>query len=150
MISLDQVRLLEQKVEGMLALFSRLKSEKSALEKENGELKTELETLKAKCGRFEQDEAKLEQGILSVLNRLNDMEDAVQNVMDSSAVKPAKPEVSVHETTRDKTHPPFPNRKPAHSLIYSDGYPYYKHTGNIIQHSGKRKRQLFGRAAFTI
>lgn len=98
MISLDQVRLLEQKVEGMLALFSRLKSEKSALEKENGELKTELETLKAKCGRFEQDEAKLEQGILSVLNRLNDMEDAVQNVMDSSAVKPAKPEVSVHET----------------------------------------------------
>ena len=98
MISLDQVRLLEQKVEGMLALFSRLKSEKSALEKENGELKTELETLKAKCGRFEQDEAKLEQGILSVLNRLNDMEDAVQNVMDSSAVKPAEPEVSVHET----------------------------------------------------
>lgn len=98
MISLDQVRLLEQKVEGMLALFSRLKSEKSALEKENGELKTELETLKAKCGRFEQDEAKLEQGILSVLNRLNDMEDAVQNVMDSSAVKSVEPEVSVHET----------------------------------------------------
>ena len=98
MISLDQVRLLEQKVEGMLALFSRLKSEKSALEKENGELKAELETLKAKCGRFEQDEAKLEQGILSVLNRLNDMEDAVQNVMDSSAVKSVEPEVSVHET----------------------------------------------------
>jgi len=98
MISLDQVRLLEQKVEGMLALFSRLKSEKSALEKENGELKTELETLKAKCGRFEQDEAKLEQGILSVLNRLNDMEDAVQNVMDSSAVKSVEPEVSVQET----------------------------------------------------
>ena len=98
MISLDQVRLLEQKVEGMLALFSRLKSEKAALEKENGELKAELETLKAKCGRFEQDEAKLEQGILSVLNRLNDMEDAVQNVMDSSAVKSVEPEVSVHET----------------------------------------------------
>lgn len=98
MISLDQVRLLEQKVEGMLALFSRLKSEKSALEKENGELKAELETLKAKCGRFEQDEAKLEQGILSVLNRLNDMEDAVQNVMDSPAVKPAEPEISVQET----------------------------------------------------
>lgn len=98
MISLDQVRLLEQKVEGMLALFSRLKSEKSALEKENGELKAELETLKAKCGRFEQDEAKLEQGILSVLNRLNDMEDAVQNVMDSSAVKSVEPEVSVQET----------------------------------------------------
>ena len=98
MISLDQVRLLEQKVEGMLALFSRLKSEKSALEKENGELKAELETLKAKCGRFEQDEAKLEQGILSVLNRLNDMEDAVQNVMDSSAVKSVELEVSVQET----------------------------------------------------
>lgn len=98
MISLDQVRLLEQKVESMLALFSRLKSEKSALEKENGELKAELETLKAKCGRFEQDEAKLEQGILSVLNRLNDMEDAVQNVMDSSAVKSVEPEVSVQET----------------------------------------------------
>lgn len=99
MISLDQVRLLEQKVEGMLALFSRLKSEKSALEKENGELKAELETLRAKCGRFEQDEAKLEQGILSVLNRLNDMEDAVQNVMDSPAVKSVDPEVFARETT---------------------------------------------------
>ena len=83
MISLNQIRLLEQKIESILDLLAVLQSEKAVLEKENAKLKAEVQELAAKCSRFEQDEEKIEQGILSVLNRLNNMEDAVQHVMES-------------------------------------------------------------------
>ena len=83
MISLNQIRLLEQKIESILDLLAVLQSEKAVLEKENAKLKAEVQELAVKCSRFEQDEEKIEQGILSVLNRLNNMEDAVQNVMKS-------------------------------------------------------------------
>ena len=82
MISLNQIRLLEQKIESILDLVSALQSEKAALESQNAKLKAEVQELAAKCSRFEQDEEKIEQGILSVLNRLNNMEDAVQHVME--------------------------------------------------------------------
>ena len=81
MISLNQIRLLEQKIESILDLVAVLQSEKAVLENQNAKLKAEVQELVAKCGRFEQDEEKIEQGILSVLNRLNNMEDAVQSVM---------------------------------------------------------------------
>jgi len=83
MISLNQIRLLEQKIESILDLVAVLQSEKAVLENQNAKLKAEVQELVAKCGRFEQDEEKIEQGILSVLNRLNNMEDAVQSVMQS-------------------------------------------------------------------
>ena len=83
MISLNQIRLLEQKIESILDLVSALQSEKAVLENQNAKLKAEVQELAAKCSRFEQDEEKIEQGILSVLNRLNNMEDAVQHVMES-------------------------------------------------------------------
>lgn len=83
MISLNQIRLLEQKIESILDLLAVLQSEKAVLEKENAKLKAEVQELAVKCSRFEQDEEKIEQGILSVLNRLNNMEDAVQHVMES-------------------------------------------------------------------
>ncbi|MGI5173387.1 hypothetical protein H0R92_07265 [Treponema sp. OMZ 840] len=82
MISLNQIQLLEQKVESVLQLVSQLQNEKSDLENQNADLKMQLQKITAKYEHFEQDGAKIEQGILSVLNRLNDMEDAVQLVLD--------------------------------------------------------------------
>jgi len=92
MISLNQIRLLEQRVESILQLVERLKNEKSVLEKENADLKSDSQRLYKKCADLEEAEGKIEEGILSVLNRLNDMEDAIQNASsDKEPVPPSQP-----------------------------------------------------------
>ncbi len=92
MISLNQIRLLEQRVESILQLVERLKNEKSVLEKENADLKSDSKRLYKKCADLEEAEGKIEEGILSVLNRLNDMEDAIQNASsDKEPVPPSQP-----------------------------------------------------------
>ena len=110
MISLNQIRLLEQKIESILDLVSALQIEKAALENQNTKLKAEVQELAAKCSRFEQDEEKIEQGILSVLNRLNNMEDAVQHVMESGRSN-AGNEITAH--TQQAVQPDPEHTQPA-------------------------------------
>ena len=62
MISLNQIRLLEQKIESILDLVSALQIEKAALENQNTKLKAEVQELAAKCSRFEQDEPPQQHG----------------------------------------------------------------------------------------
>lgn len=81
MISLEQIRILEQKVESALARLKELQNENAVLKHENTELKTQVNELNETCSRFEQEEGKIEQGILHVLNRLNTMEDTVQRTL---------------------------------------------------------------------
>ncbi|WP_314743918.1 cell division protein ZapB, partial [Treponema lecithinolyticum] len=81
MISLEQIRILEQKVESALARLKELQNENAVLKHENTELKTQVSELNETCSRFEQEEGKIEQGILHVLNRLNTMEDTVQRTL---------------------------------------------------------------------
>lgn len=78
MISLGQIKLLETKVESALQKIVELKDLNSQLMTENMDLQTEVELLQEQCTRFEQDEAKIEQGILGVLDRLNTVEDTVR------------------------------------------------------------------------
>lgn len=79
MISLDQVHLLEQKVEIAISRITTLNREKAALvercnklENQNGELRTQLSA-------FEQDQGRIEKGILSALDRLANMENTILN-----------------------------------------------------------------------
>ena len=103
MISLNQIRLLEQKIESILDLLAVLQSEKAVLEKENAKLKAEVQELAVKCSRFEQDEEKIEQGILSVesgrtsgsdeknAQRRQEAPQVVQERHEAGPAKPAAP-----------------------------------------------------------
>ena len=99
MISLEQSRILEQKVESALARLKELQNENAVLKHENTELKTQVSELNETCSRFEQEEGKIEQGILHVLNRLNTMEDTVQrtllsdNQVSQSKKEPVQPDI---------------------------------------------------------
>ncbi len=84
MISLEQIKLLEQKVEQALKKITELQNEKAQLACENEELKIEAELLKEELERLAQDEEKIEQGILSVLDKLNNVEDTIRQTQEPS------------------------------------------------------------------
>lgn len=87
MISVDQIYLLQQKVESAVQKIEQLKSENDALRTKCSELTNALSEKTELLSSFMADEKKIESGILSALNRLNSVENAL---LDSEAMTPAK------------------------------------------------------------
>lgn len=77
MISLEQIRLLEQKVEVAVSKIKQLNEENALLKKKCTDLEKEKEEVKSKLSIFEQDQVKIEQGIINALDRLNTVENSV-------------------------------------------------------------------------
>lgn len=93
MISLDQILLLQQKVESAVEKISQLQSEISQLNAENDALRTQCSELSNSLSekteqlshkmeliaKFEKDQKTIESGILKALDRLNVIENTVLN-----------------------------------------------------------------------
>ena len=86
MISLDQIQLLEQKVELAVKKISELqkendflRSEFSALKVKSDELQKTNVELQNKVTVFESDQPRIEQGIINALKYLDNVEDSVLN-----------------------------------------------------------------------
>lgn len=77
MISLDQIQLLGKKVESALIRIVELQNENAELQNKCAELETRNSELSRLVADFEQDQNTIEQGILSVLDRLNSIENTV-------------------------------------------------------------------------
>lgn len=77
MISLDQVLLLEQKVESAVAKIAQLQAENDALRSRCSELTNALSSKSEQLSSFESDQNKIENGILKALDRLNSIENSV-------------------------------------------------------------------------
>ena len=77
MISLDQIQMLERKVESAVAKIAALQELNSALRDKNTELEHTNTMLTQRISSFEADQGRIEQGILNALDRLNSMESAV-------------------------------------------------------------------------
>lgn len=80
MITLDQVQLLEKKVETIVSKINDLQRQNSALQEKNRELIEKNSLLMQKISTFEADQNRIEQGILNALDRLNSMENSVLKV----------------------------------------------------------------------
>lgn len=87
MISLDQVQLLEHKVETAVAKIADLQKENDFLRNKFSELKVQYDEmqkanveLSAKVSLFEQNQPTIESGIMKALERLNNIEDSVLRV----------------------------------------------------------------------
>jgi FtsZ-binding cell division protein ZapB len=85
MVTLEQVKLLETKVAKALDFVNRVTSENTFLTNENALLKEKLDTYQKRIDElevliqcFKEDQSRIEEGILSALNRLNQFEDAVE------------------------------------------------------------------------
>jgi len=77
MISLDQITLLEQKIESAVAKIQQLQSENDALRKKCAELTNALSEQSEQLSSFETDQNQIEAGIKKALDRLNFIENSV-------------------------------------------------------------------------
>ena len=77
MISLDQVYLLEQKVESAVEKFQQLQEENDALRNKCTELTNALSAKSEQLSNFESDQSQIETGIKNALDRLNSIENSV-------------------------------------------------------------------------
>ena len=77
MISLDQVYLLEQKVESAVAKIQQLQAENDALRNKCNELTNALSAKSEQLTSFESDQDQIENGIKKALDRLNSIENSV-------------------------------------------------------------------------
>ena len=77
MISLDQVLLLEQKIESAVEKIRQLQNENDALRKKCSELTNALSSKSEQLSSFETDQNKIELGIRKALDRLTSIENSV-------------------------------------------------------------------------
>lgn len=105
MISLDQVLLLQKKVEtavekigSLNGIISQLKAENDALRSKCAELTNSLSEKSELISTFEAEQGKIEEGILSALNRLDTVENTLlSNIPAVSQNAPAAEETQVSE-----------------------------------------------------
>ncbi len=88
MISLDQVLLLEEKVESAVAKIAQLNAENAALRSKCAELTNALSAKTEQFSNFQSDQGKIEAGILKALERLDSVENAIHQA-GSTAANPA-------------------------------------------------------------
>lgn len=94
MISVDQIYLLQEKVESAVQKIGQLKSENDALRTKCSELTNALSEKTELLSNFMADEKKIESGIMSALNRLDEVENAL---LDNAACAPKAEQISATE-----------------------------------------------------
>lgn len=97
MISLDQILLLQQKVESAVEKISQLQAENDALRTKCSELSNSLSRKTEQLSKFEDEQKNIESGILHALEKLNLIENTVLNSAEkiSAAAQSATPAKSV-------------------------------------------------------
>ncbi|MDR2136069.1 MAG: cell division protein ZapB [Treponema sp.] len=78
MITLEQVKLLETKVARAIDYVERISRENSQLQGKLDSYQTRIDELEVLIRKFREDQGRIEEGILSALDRLNKFEDAVE------------------------------------------------------------------------
>ena len=78
MVTLEQIKLLESKLTRAINFVSRLTEENSRLKKRNDELEETIAALK-------EEKARIEEGIVSALGKLNQFEDAIERSLGATA-----------------------------------------------------------------
>ncbi|TVR68954.1 MAG: cell division protein ZapB [Spirochaetaceae bacterium] len=77
MIRIEQVRLLEERVQKVIARITELKAENSALHNQLENYQERISDLERRIEGFASNQEEIEAGILSALQRLDEVEDAV-------------------------------------------------------------------------
>jgi len=89
MISIEQVRLLGARVERFIEHVDKVTEENAALKTKLDACQKRIDELEVLIQRFKEDQAKIEDGILSALDRLNKFEDEMDRGI--SRAKPVTP-----------------------------------------------------------
>ncbi len=108
MISLDQVYLLEQKVESAVEKIQQLQAENDALRNKCTELTNALSAKSEQLSNFESDQSQIESGIKKALDRLNSIENSVLKnaASGNQTAQAAKPVVEATPAPQAETQKP--------------------------------------------
>lgn len=105
MVNLDQIKLLESKVEKAVNLIKSLSEEKDSLKKEVEEKNKRISELENLIIILKDDQSKIEQGIVNALNHLSAFESSVYEKMQSESPAQAEtngqqPQEQVSQTSK--------------------------------------------------
>jgi hypothetical protein len=93
MLSLEQVRLLDEKVARTVEYVGRLSAENAALRKKLDATQKRIDELEVFVSLFKEEQGRIEDGILSALDRLSQFE----NVIEKSLAGRTKPAPAIHD-----------------------------------------------------
>lgn len=103
MISIEQILLLQQKVESAVEKISQLQAENDALRTQCSELSNALSRKTEQLSQFEQNQNKIESGILKALERLNTIENTILNDAEKVPVSHAVADATETQPVPDQT-----------------------------------------------
>jgi hypothetical protein len=86
MVTLEQIKLLETKVVRAIDIVTRVTGENAYLKSKLENYQKRIDELEVLIQRFKEDQGRIEDGILSALDRLNEFEAAME-----SSIAPVKP-----------------------------------------------------------
>jgi len=90
MVSLEQVKLLESKVSKTIDYVRKVTEENSSLKEKLDSYQKRIDELEILIQRFREDQSRIEDGILSALDRLNQFEDALESKLSIESKRPDK------------------------------------------------------------
>ena len=110
MISLEQVRLLDLRVTKAVEYIKKLTGENTNLRGKIDSYQKRIDDLEKLIRKFKEDQNRIEDGILSALDRLNQFEDALENTISSDQAKPkaasaAKMKIEIQPEVKDEPAP---------------------------------------------
>ncbi len=94
MISLDQIRLLEERVLGVVARLNELREENRTLREALASYQSRIEELEERMKGYTDSQIEIEKGILNALQQLDELEDEVTETAQSQPAVAAKQETS--------------------------------------------------------
>ncbi|MCL2129833.1 MAG: cell division protein ZapB [Treponema sp.] len=104
MVSLEQVKLLESRVSGAINYLKKVNDEKNELKEKLDSYQKRINELELLIDRFKDDQSRIEEGILSALDRLNQFEDALEGKFpkeEPPVENTEKPNESIEEPDSD-------------------------------------------------
>jgi FtsZ-binding cell division protein ZapB len=107
MVPVEQVRQLESKVAKAIDYINKLTDENTSLKKKLDSYQTRIDELEVLIQRFKEDQARIEEGILSALGRLNRFEDDVHRTtmsVTAGGVSPRQTQASA-QSAQEKPEP---------------------------------------------
>jgi hypothetical protein len=115
MVTLEQVKLLETKVGKAIDYVNRVTNENSLLKGKLSSYQKRIDELEVLVQRFKEDQGRIEEGILSALERLNQFEDAIEKSLSPAGGRPSetpepdappRPDISLPRETVSPESPP--------------------------------------------
>jgi hypothetical protein len=135
MVTLEQVKLLETKVAKAIEYVGRISGENSQLRATLDAYRKRIDELEVLVQQFKEDQGRIEKGIISALDRLNQFEDAIEKSLSTAAEGfpagtpgpgKAAPEAGAGIPAETLNEPPQEARKPepAEDPVNPEGFDF--------------------------